>query len=75
VKTVPAGEFKTHCLSILDDVFRRKEVVIVTKHKKPVAKITPYQSASVSEPNPLKDSITFEKDIVSPISDTWDALK
>ena len=75
MRVVPAGEFKTHCLSILDDVFRHKDIVVVTKHKKPVVTISPYQNDPDSESNPLKDSITFEDDIISPIADGWDALK
>ena len=42
-RTVPAGEFKTHCLRLMDEVSETGEEIVVTKHSKPVVRITPYQ--------------------------------
>ncbi len=39
--TVAATEFKAKCLSLLDEVNRNREEVIVTKRGKPVAKLVP----------------------------------
>lgn len=71
MKTVPAAEFKTHCLALLNEVAEHHETVIVTKHGRPVARVLPY----ITDPthNPLKDSILFETDLISPIDETWDA--
>ena len=66
MKTVPAGQFKTHCLSLLNEVAQTHETVVVTKYGKPVAQVIPYTSDSESE-NPLKDSIVFEDNLVDPI--------
>ena len=72
MKTIPAGQFKTHCLSLLDEVAMTHEVLVVTKYGKPVAQLVPItQDISQSE-NPLKNSIVFEKDIVSPIDVKWE---
>ncbi len=71
MKTVPAAEFKTRCLALLNEVAEHHETVIVTKHGRPVARILPYATDAV--PNPLKDSILFETDLISPIDEAWDA--
>jgi prevent-host-death family protein len=43
MKTVNAGKFKDQCLRIMDTVARTKTPVIVTKRKRPVVKIVPYE--------------------------------
>ncbi len=40
-RTMPANEFKTHCLRVMDEVAESGQEVIVTKHRKPVAKLVP----------------------------------
>ena len=30
MKSIPAGEFKTHCLRIIDDVNKRRQPVLIT---------------------------------------------
>jgi len=41
VKQIPAGEFKTHCLTVMDEVQATGQPVVVTKHGKPVVKLVP----------------------------------
>lgn len=41
MKTIPAGAFKTNCLSIMDEVKAKRETVVITKRGKPVAKLVP----------------------------------
>jgi prevent-host-death family protein len=41
MKTIPAGTFKTNCLTIMDEVKAKREAVVITKHGKPVAKLVP----------------------------------
>jgi prevent-host-death family protein len=65
---VPAGEFKTKCLSLLDEVAETGETLVVTKRGKPVARVLPFE-----ESRPLGGSILREKDLVSPIGESWDA--
>lgn len=74
MKVVPAGQFKTHCLALLDQVKTTHETLVVTKYGKPVARIVPYTS-SESEKNPLKGSVVFEDDLISPVDVEWDACR
>ena len=75
MKTIPVGQFKTHCLSLLSEVTRTHETLVITKYGKPVARVIPYTTAAGSAENPLKDSIVFEENIIDPIDVEWDALK
>ncbi len=70
MKTISVTEFKTRCLALLSEVAEHHETLIVTKHGKPVARVLPY--AAESDVNPLKDSVLFETDLVSPIDEAWD---
>ena len=41
MKKMAAGEFKVHCLAVMDEVQSRREAVLITKRGKPVAKLVP----------------------------------
>lgn len=43
VKTIPAGEFKQHCLRLLDQVGVSGEPLVITKRGKPVAQLVPFR--------------------------------
>ena len=69
-RNVPAGEFKTHCLGLLDQVARTGEILIVTKRGRPVAKICPLEQ---TEPGSMRKSVQYHMDIIAPIDGKWDA--
>lgn len=66
---IPAGEFKTHCLRLLDEVARTGSSFVVTKRGRPMARVTPVAG---QEPASLAGSILEEGDIISPLGETWD---
>ncbi len=76
MKTVAAGKFKTKCLAIMDEVKAKREPVLITKHGKPVAMLTPVEV----EKDPIfgfyKGKGRIVGDIVSPIVplEDWDCL-
>jgi len=39
MKTIAVGNFKTHCLLLLDQVAQSRKSIVITKYGKPVAKI------------------------------------
>jgi prevent-host-death family protein len=67
-RTVPAGTFKARCLALLDEVAATGESLTVTKRGKPVARLVP-----VDAPKPLLGSIRRQRNLVAPISVSWDA--
>jgi prevent-host-death family protein len=66
--SVPAGEFKVHCLALLDRVAESGVELVVTKRGKPVARLVP-----VAPPPGLRGSILWQGDVLSPIGEAWEA--
>jgi len=72
-RSVPATEFKTRCLALLEEVRETRQPLLVTRHGKPVVEITPYLPKNAARVNPLKGSIVFQGDLISPLEDKWDS--
>jgi prevent-host-death family protein len=72
-KSVRATEFKARCLALLEEVRETRRPLLVTRHGKPVAEIFPYVHRNAANVNPLKDSIVFQDDLISPIEAKWDS--
>lgn len=71
--SIGAGEFKTHCLKLIDRVNQTKTPITITKHGKPMAKLTPIEDESYSLFGCLKDTVEIKEDIVEGIGETWEA--
>jgi len=66
MKTIPAGEFKAHCLAIMDEVQAKRQAVVITKRGKPVAKLVPLEKERDDIFGFFKGKIKVTGDIVSP---------
>ena len=74
METLSVSVFKAKCLSVLQDVKKQKKRVIITKRGKPIAEVIPYESEQ--KDIPLKDTVIFMNDIVSPVAEKdWEVLK
>jgi prevent-host-death family protein len=71
--SIKAGDFKAKCLQLMDEVNEKHISIIITKHGKPVAKLTPIEAIPVDFFGCLKNIITIQKDIISPIDVTWES--
>ena len=69
---IAAGEFKTKCLKLLDEVERTGEGLVITKRGRPVARLVPMPGARDLF-GALAGSVLREDDIVSPIGEDWNA--
>jgi antitoxin (DNA-binding transcriptional repressor) of toxin-antitoxin stability system len=45
----------------------------VTRHGKPVVEISPYVPKSAARVNPLKGSVAFQEDLISPLEERWNS--
>ena len=72
-RSVPATEFKAHCLALLEEVRETRQPLLVTRHGRPVVEISPYAPKGDAQTNPLKGSILYEGDLISPIDEKWDS--
>ncbi len=71
MKTIAAAAFKAKCLSILDEVSRSHEELIITKRGKPVARLV--AASGKHGKVDLRGSVLTEKDLISPIDEAWEA--
>jgi prevent-host-death family protein len=76
-RTMAAGEFKAHCLRVMDEVERTRRPVVITKRGRPVARLVP---ANAAEPDPLfgrlAGKIRIVGDITAPLDlpEMWDPV-
>lgn len=69
-RSIPAAQFKSQCLAILDRVGESRESVVVTKRERPVARVVPLEERS---PRSMRGSVLERGDIVRPLGESWDA--
>ena len=67
MKTMAAGKFKVHCLSVMDEVQKKRETIVITKRGKPVVKIVPAGKEKDEIYGYLKGKGKIVGDIVGPI--------
>jgi prevent-host-death family protein len=47
IRHVPAAEFKTNCLRLMDEVALQRRPIIITERGKPVAKLVPVEEKPI----------------------------
>lgn len=67
MKKMAAGAFKVHCLKVMDEVQKKRETIVITKHGKPVVKIVPADQGKDEIYGFLKGKVKIVGDVVSPI--------
>ena len=75
MKTIPAGEFKTHCLRIMDEVKKRRQPLVITKKGVAVVKLVPVEDAERDVFGCLEGVIEIVGDIEAPLvePEAWEA--
>jgi prevent-host-death family protein len=72
MKEIPAGEFKTRCLAVMDRVQRTGEPVLITKHGRPVAKLVPAPNGPEEIFGYMAGKVKIVGDIVGPVTPAED---
>jgi prevent-host-death family protein len=68
-RTIPAGQFKTRCLALLDQVERTGTPIVVTKRGRRVAQVVRVEQPAAAK---LRGSVTFHGDIVGSLLGEWE---
>lgn len=68
---IAAGEFKAKCLKLMDQVKESNIEIVITKHGKPVAKLSPIEEKKTDIFGCMKGSVEILGDIISPIDVEW----
>lgn len=78
MKSVPVTEFKARCLSLLEDVARTGEPLLVTKRGKALARVLPDNIGDARSPQEtLAGTVAIVGDVVSPAvpAESWAATR
>jgi prevent-host-death family protein len=67
MRKIPAGQFKAECLAIMDRVQKTGESVLITKHGKPVARLSPAPTVPEDVFGYMARKVKIVGDIVGPI--------
>ena len=73
--SIQAGQFKTKCLHLMDEVNEKHISITITKHGKPIAKLIPIEDKSVDFFGCLKGTVTVNADIIAPLDVDWEENK
>jgi hypothetical protein len=69
---IPAGQFKTYCLQLMDDIHTKKKGFVITKRGVPVAQIIPTEDNLPQLFGWLSQSVVEQGNIIDPINVEWD---
>lgn len=73
MEMLSVSKFKATCLTVLETVRKHKKRILITKRGKPIAEVGPV--AHEEKEIPLKGTVTFIGDIVSPVAeDEWEGI-
>ena len=70
-RTIKASEFKAKCLKLMDEVAESGEEIVITKHGRPVSRLTPYREKPKTLFGRGKGMIEIHGDIVEPMPAEW----
>ena len=66
-RMMKASEFKAKCLTLMDEVERTGESVVITKNGRPIAELSPYKQRKRNAFGILKGRVFITGDIISPV--------
>ncbi len=72
-RAIGAAQFKARCLELMDEVERSGKEIVITKHRKPVARLVPVRPVTATLRGALKGMVRKAGDLISPIDVDWDA--
>jgi prevent-host-death family protein len=79
VKTIGVGEFKQHCLRLLEELRRTRQPLLITKRGRPIAQVVPppAELEPTSWRGCMRDRGTILADLLEPAvePEEWDALR
>lgn len=71
--TMPAGEFKTKCLELMDRVRERGAVITITKRGVPVCNVVPLDESPAPVVASLAGTVLYYHDPTEPTGEMWEA--
>jgi prevent-host-death family protein len=77
MKKIAAAKFKAQCLTLMEQVRKTRQPVVITKRGKPIAQLAPLDGVKDDFIGRLDGMFEIVGDIESPVEplEAWDALK
>jgi prevent-host-death family protein len=78
-KTYPVGQFKTHCLRLMEKTARTGEPILITRRGEPLVRIVPARGTTLDEAawrergRATTDLPKNDRDLVRPTGEEWNA--
>lgn len=69
--SIQASTFKATCLELMDDLAARQAEIVVTKHGRPVVKVSPVDYTAPSPVGFLRNTVIDDSGIMGPEPDAW----
>ena len=73
VRTMKASEFKAKCLKLMDEVAETGEEIVITKNRRPVAKLTPLRRRPKTLFGVGRGRMEIVGDLDEPLGIVWEA--
>ena len=73
MKKIAAAEFKTHCLTLMEDVSSTREPLLITKRGKPMAKLVPVEEPKDGFIGRLKGVFEVAPDLDKDPPEPWES--
>jgi len=71
--TIGITEFKANCLKLVAQVHKTRRTLIITKHGKPLAKVTPTGTKRNDYGfGKMKGTVLYSGDVLSPAFEEWE---
>ncbi len=70
---IAVTKFKSQCLALMDEVVRKRKVVVITRRGRPIAKLIPVESDTNKLFGGMQGTGRVTGDIVAPIRVRWNA--
>lgn len=70
-RQIGAAEFKARCLELMDEVERLGIEIVITKHRKAVARLVPARAERGKFCGSLRGMIIGKADLMSPLDEVW----
>ena len=75
MKSMTVSEARNCLPSLLDQISRVEEGIVITRHGRPLAKILPFREKKKTAKYPLRGmAVKIAKDFDQPISGLWEAV-
>ena len=77
MKSIAVTAFKARCVSLLEDVARTGEPLLVTKRGKPLARVVASGECGARPQVSLAGTVTVVGDLIGPVlpASAWDAMR